>query len=52
MIIEYCNNGSLFDLLSERGRIPEDEAITLLKQVINGVAECHKMNIIHRDLKL
>ena len=32
-------------------KIPEPEAVSILKQIINGVAECHKQKIIHRDLK-
>jgi serine/threonine protein kinase len=32
-------------------RIPESQAVSILKQIINGVGECHKQKIIHRDLK-
>jgi serine/threonine protein kinase len=32
-------------------KIPEDEAIAILKQIINGIIECHRQKIIHRDLK-
>lgn len=51
MVIEYCNMGTLSEEILRRNRIPQKEAIEVIKQIILGVAEMHKQNIIHRDLK-
>ena len=41
MVIEYCSGGTLSDLIYRRGRIPESEAIEILKQIIMGVSAMH-----------
>lgn len=38
MALEYCNGGDLADHIYERGKIPEEEAIRILKQIILGFA--------------
>ena len=38
MVIEYCNGGTLSEEIYKRGRIPEVEAIEVLKQIITGLA--------------
>lgn len=50
MMIEFCNGGTLADQLVKR-RIPEKEAIDIIKQLLCGISEMHKKGIIHRDLK-
>jgi serine/threonine protein kinase len=51
MMIEYCNGGNLANEIGLKKRIPEDEAIMILKQIINGIKELHSKKIIHRYLK-
>ena len=51
MILEYCNGGSLQQKISKMKKIPAQEAISILKQIINGIAVCHNKKVIHRDLK-
>jgi len=34
-----------------RGRVPQDEAVTILAQVAEGLARAHAAGIVHRDLK-
>lgn len=51
MVIEYCNGGSLQQKIDKMKKIPVQEAIAILKQIINGIAVCHKKKVIHRDLK-
>lgn len=51
MVIEYCNGGTLSQEITHRNRIPEKEAVEILKQIILGIADMHKENIVHRDLK-
>jgi serine/threonine protein kinase len=42
----------LAGILRKRKKIPENEAKTLFRQIIEGIAYCHENNICHRDLKL
>ena len=51
MVIEYCNGGTLQQQIDTKFKIPEKEAILILKQIINGIAELHSHKIVHRDLK-
>lgn len=37
--------------MRKRGKIPEEEAVRILKQLIAAFAEMHKHNVLHRDLK-
>ena len=50
-VMEYCNNGELFDYIVSKKRLKEPEACTFFQQIINGVYYLHKQGIIHRDLK-
>lgn len=51
LVLEYVEGGELFDLLVERGPLPEHEAIKYFRQIILGTAYCHALGICHRDLK-
>lgn len=51
MILEYAEKGELFNLLVERGPLPENEAIRFFRQIIIGISYCHALGIVHRDLK-
>lgn len=50
-MLEIAENGDLLDYINARGRIPEDEARYISKQVVGAVDYCHSLNIVHRDLK-
>ncbi|SCV02992.1 LANO_0G01486g1_1 [Lachancea nothofagi CBS 11611] len=51
MVLEYVEKGELFNLLVERGPLPENEAIRFFRQIIIGISYCHALGIVHRDLK-
>ncbi|KAH3899582.1 protein kinase GIN4 SCDLUD_003862 [Saccharomycodes ludwigii] len=51
MVLEYVQRGELFNLLVERGPLPEHEAIRFFRQIIIGISYCHALGIVHRDLK-
>jgi calcium-dependent protein kinase len=52
LITEYCEGGSLFDLIiNNNGPFPEIQASYIMHQIFSVVNYCHKMKIIHRDLK-
>ncbi|XP_027235237.1 serine/threonine-protein kinase pim-1 isoform X1 [Penaeus vannamei] len=46
---EPCKD--LFDYITERKVIPEAEARSLFKQVVDIVRDCHAAGVIHRDIK-
>lgn len=46
------SGGELFDRIVERGFYTEQDASTLIKQVLDAVNYLHEMGIVHRDLKV
>ncbi len=51
LVLEYVDNGELFDHISSRGRLDEVTAIRYFRQILSAVGYCHSFNICHRDLK-
>lgn len=51
VVMEYVSGGELFDLIAQKGRLPEAEARYYFKQIIDGVDYCHHNLVTHRDLK-
>ena len=51
IIMEYCNQGELFDYIVAHQKLEEDEASIFFYQLINGVDYIHKKGVAHRDLK-
>lgn len=51
MVYEYCNGGTLAQLLSKRQYLPESEAIEIFSQLVSAFRALFKENILHRDLK-
>ncbi|NXX43716.1 NUAK2 kinase, partial [Tricholaema leucomelas] len=52
IVMEYASKGDLYDYISERQRLTEQEARHFFRQVVSAVYYCHKNGIVHRDLKL
>ncbi|XP_063935885.1 CDPK-related protein kinase-like isoform X1 [Daucus carota subsp. sativus] len=47
-----CEGGELLDLILSRGRgYAEDDAKTIIVQILGVVAFCHLQGVVHRDLK-
>jgi serine/threonine protein kinase len=38
MVIEHCNGPTLQAAITDRGRIPEKEAVAIMRQLIKGIA--------------
>ncbi|KAF7014781.1 hypothetical protein CFC21_028730, partial [Triticum aestivum] len=52
IVMELCEGGELLDrILSRGGKYSEDDAKSVLVQILNVVAFCHIQGVVHRDLK-
>jgi serine/threonine protein kinase len=52
MIQDYCNGFDLSVLLKLRKRLSQFEISLVLRQLVKGLVDIWKLNIIHRDMKL
>lgn len=51
IVTEYCEGGTLYDMLKAKGKIDQGETINIMKQLIEGCRYMHNQGYIHRDLK-
>jgi serine/threonine-protein kinase len=52
LVMDYLPGGDLHDYAARHGgRLPEAEALRLVRGVLEGLAACHAAGIVHRDLK-
>ncbi|XP_028652462.1 NUAK family SNF1-like kinase 2 [Erpetoichthys calabaricus] len=52
IVMEYASEGDLYDYISEKQKLTEQEARHFFRQIVSAVHYCHKNGIVHRDLKL
>ena len=52
LLSHRVSGGELFEYLSERDKVQEDEAVEFLKQILEGIKHLHDRNIVHLDLKV
>ncbi|UCE41507.1 MAG: protein kinase [Candidatus Aminicenantes bacterium] len=49
--MEYVDGQDLKNLIQSSGKFKENKAVSIAKQVCEGLAEAHDLGVIHRDLK-
>jgi serine/threonine protein kinase/Tfp pilus assembly protein PilF len=49
--MEYLEGEDLKSVIRERGGLPEAEVLAVAGQVCEGLAEAHRLGVVHRDLK-
>lgn len=54
LVMELCNGKNLYHFIKKKKfmRLDESEALPIFKQIVSAVAYMHKLNIVHRDVKL
>jgi len=51
LVLELGSGGELFDYVMHSGKLDEDEARFIFRQILSGVQYCHANLVAHRDLK-
>ncbi len=51
LVMEYVEGETLHKLLRREGTLPVKRAVSLLRQIADGVDAAHDLGILHRDLK-
>ncbi|KAH6710854.1 hypothetical protein BKA61DRAFT_104529 [Leptodontidium sp. MPI-SDFR-AT-0119] len=51
LVLEFVDNGELFEHISACGRLDEEEAVRYFRQMLSAIGYCHSFKICHRDLK-
>jgi serine/threonine protein kinase/class 3 adenylate cyclase len=51
LAMEFLAGANVADMLEQRGRLPEREALALVAEVCRALEEPHRRGIIHRDIK-
>lgn len=51
MVMDLCDGGDLFDLVSQAGRLPESFSADVFRQVADAVSFCHSHGVLHLDIK-
>jgi tRNA A-37 threonylcarbamoyl transferase component Bud32 len=50
-VMEYVDGQDLGEIIRTRGCLPEEEALSIFKHVLEGLNFAHSKGIIHRDVK-
>ena len=55
IVTEYCEDGDLGKLIrfyaEEKLNLTEDQTLEFSLQIAKGLAELHRINLIHKDIK-
>lgn len=52
MVLEYAENGNLYNYLRKHSKLSEKEAFIYFYQTMKAIEHLHKKDILHRDIKV
>ena len=52
IVMEYAAGGDLLKYVRSKGPLPEQEARSIFRQIVYGLAHIHARSVLHRDIKL
>ncbi len=50
-VMEYVDGDTVYDRIVSRKRIPEREALVIIRQVASALQHAHEQGFVHRDIK-
>ena len=51
LVLEYVAGTTLAELIDRKGPLPIPLAFAIIRQAVEGLADAHKVGIVHRDVK-
>ena len=52
MVLEYAENGNLYNYVQRKKRLDEKEACKYFIQTCKALQYLHEINVFHRDIKV
>lgn len=50
-VMDFLDGENLSDMIERKGKIPYERALSLFRQIADGLSAAHRKSIVHRDLK-
>ncbi len=50
-VMEYVDGDTVYDRIVARKRLPEREALEIIRQIASALQHAHEMGFVHRDIK-
>ncbi len=50
-VMPYIDGETLRARLAREGKLPEEEAVRILRDVLDALAHAHRLGVVHRDIK-
>jgi len=51
LILKYAEGESLAEILNEKGKLPVDQAVKIVANLLDALHYCHERGVYHRDIK-
>ena len=51
IVMEYCQGGTLADLVAREGPLPPGRAVAITGHICDALAYAHRHGVVHRDIK-